>query len=403
MIGIMTIPIHNPGSSIGSKNSFVVFTLGFRPFFLAAGVFAVLLMVVFVSGLISGVWHYNYFPLFLWHAHEMIFGYAAAVVAGFLLTAVRNWTGMDTATGNGLLLLLLIWLAGRFTSAVPVLPGWLIASVDILFLPLLALVILRPIVKSGQYRNVPVPLILLLMAVGNALIYAEMLEFSFGSVTRGVTLGISSVLMLISVIGGRVMPFFTERGLPGVTVVRRKWIEQTATPLIAFWLLLELIAPHSIWGAVPAFAAATVHGIRLSGWSSVRIWREPMLWMIHMAYGWLVAGFILQGITDLGLMQASLALHAWTVGTIGMFTLGLMARVSLGHTGRAIAARPAMVAGFVALALAAVLRVIVPLLFPAITEMVLLMAATGWIVAFVLFIRVYAPYLVRPRADGRNG
>lgn len=399
----MSIQINSQESSVEPKKKFALFALGFRPFFLAAGLFSTILMATFVTGLVSGVWHHNYFPLFVWHAHEMIFGYAAAAIAGFLLTSVRNWTGMNTATGNGLMLLLLVWLAGRLASALQLLPGWLIASIDITFLPLLALVILRPILKSGQKRNVPVVLILMLMAVGNALVYAEMLEFSFGSIEQGLMIGIGSVLMLISLIGGRVMPFFTERGLPGISVVRRDWVEMVATPLITVWLLLELIAPDSIWVLLAAFVVAVVHGIRLSGWGSMQIWKVPMLWVIHLSYGWLVAGFVLQGLAGLEVISATVALHGWTVGAIGMFTYGMMARVSLGHTGRPMIAHPLIVTGFIVLALTAVARVIVPILFPAATEIVLLVAAAGWMIAYALFVWVYAPFLIRPRADGQPG
>lgn len=399
----MTIQISSPESSVDSKKKFALFALGFRPFFLVAGLFSIILMATFVTGQVSGVWHHNYFPLSIWHAHEMIFGYATAVIAGFLLTSVRNWTGMDTATGNGLMLLLLVWLAGRLASAIQLLPDWLIASVDIVFLPLLALVILRPILKSGQKRNVPVVLILALMGAGNALVYAEMLEFSFGSIEQGLMVGVGSMLMLISLIGGRVMPFFTERGLPGVVAVKREWIELAATPSIAVWLSLELIVPGSVWVVLAAFATATVHGIRLSGWGNMQIWRVPMLWVIHVAYGWLVFGFILQGLASLEVISATVGLHGWTAGAIGMFTYGMMARVSLGHTGRPMLAHPLMIAGFVILTLTVLMRVVVPILFPAVAEIALLMAAAGWMIAFALFVWVYAPFLIRPRADGQPG
>lgn len=399
----MTIQINSPETPVDSKKKLALFALGFRPFFLAAGLFAVLLMAAFVAGLVSGVWHYNYFPLTIWHAHEMIFGYAVAVIAGFLLTSVRNWTGMDTATGSGLMLLSLVWLAGRLVSAIPSLPGWLIASIDCIFLPLLALVILRPILKTGQKRNLPVPLILLLMAAGNILIYAEMLEFSFGSLEQGLLVGVGSMLMLVSMIGGRVMPFFTERGVPGAVVVKREWIEMAATPSIALWLLLELIAPGSTWAVLASFIAAAVHGIRLFGWGSVQIWKVPMLWVIHVAYGWLVGGFVLQGLAGLEIIYSTIALHGWTAGAIGIFTYGMMARVSLGHTGRPIVSSPLITAGFIILTLTVVVRVVLPSLIPALTEVALLVAAAGWIIAFTLFVWVYAPILVRPRADGQPG
>lgn len=380
-----------------------LFALGFRPFFLVAGLFSVLLMATFLLGLMTDVWHYNYFPLSIWHGHEMIFGYSVAVVAGFLLTAVRNWTGMDTATGGVLLLLLLLWLAGRLVPAMSMLPGWVIALLDSSFLPLLAAIILRPILKARQYRNLSVPLLLLLMAIGQVLIYSEMLEFSFGSLERGMMLGLGSMLMLISVIGGRVMPFFTERGLPGVMVIKRSWVEHTATPIIAIWLLLALAGANGEMMMVAALTAAVIHGVRLAGWWSGRIWREPMIWIIHLAYAWLVAGFLLQMVAVMDLMPLTVALHGWTTGAIGLFTLGMMARVSLGHTGRAVRATPIMTMAFVLMALVAPVRVALPLLFPSLAEVMLVFAASGWIMAFLIFTWVYAPYLVRPRADGQAG
>ncbi|MFC1542719.1 NnrS family protein [Pseudomonadota bacterium] len=399
----MNIPLQASEPSVEKRRVVSLLALGFRPFFLVAGIFAVLLMTTFVLGLVAGVWHYNYFSLFTWHAHEMLFGYATAVIAGFLLTSVRNWTGMDTATGSGLLLLVLLWLAGRLASAISALPGWLIAAVDLSFLPILAIVISIPIIKVKQYRNIPVPLLLLLMSIGNALIYAEMLELSFGSMEHGMTIGTGALLLLMSVIGGRVMPFFTERGLPGVMVTRRKWVESTVTPAIVLWLLLELTLPASIWVAIAAIGAAVVNGIRLIGWGSLRIWQQPMLWIIHLAYAWLVAGFVMQGLAAMGWMSTTIALHGWTAGAIGLFTLGMMARVALGHTGRSITASPAMIFAFVLLALVAPVRVLLPLLFPSATETVLLIAAVGWISAFAVFVWVYTPHLVRSRADGAEG
>ncbi len=402
-IGAMNIAVQGAEPLNKGVKRFALFELGFRPFFLLAGVFAVLLMVTFVLGLVTGVWHYNYFPLFTWHAHEMIFGYSTAVVAGFLLTSVRNWTGTDTATGGRLVLLTLLWLAGRLAPAIPDLSGWLIALIDIAFLPVLAVVIFMPILKARQYRNVPVPLLLLLMAIGNALIYAEMLELSFGSMERGMIVGMGSLLLLISVIGGRVMPFFTERGLPGVTVTRYEWVELSATAMIMFWLLFELALPGSIWSAAAAVMAAVVNGIRLTGWSTLRVRSQPMLWIIHLAYVWLVAGFVMQGAAALGWLPVTTALHGWTAGAVGLFTLGMMARVSLGHTGRSIVASRLISLSFLLLALAAPVRVLSPLLFPLAAETAHLIAAAGWIAAFAIFVWVYAPYLVRPRADGQAG
>jgi len=217
------------------------------------------------------------------------------------------------------------------------------------------------------------------------------------------TIGTGALLLLMSVIGGRVMPFFTERGLPGVAVTRRKWVESSATATITLWLLFELTLPGSVWVGGAAVVAAVVNGIRLIGWGSLRVWQQPMLWIIHLAYAWLVVGFAMQGFAYMGWMPTTTALHGWTTGAVGLFTLGMMARVALGHTGRSIATSRTMVLSFMLLALVAPARVLLTLLFPAAAETVLLIAAAGWISAFAIFVWVYTPYLVRPRADGQAG
>ena len=397
----MNIPIQVSEPAIEKKRGFALLALGFRPFFLAAGVFSVLLMATFILGVQTGIWHYNYFPLPIWHAHEMIFGYAAAVIAGFLLTAVRNWTGMDMATGYALLGLFLLWLAGRIVSAVPGVDEWIIILIDMTFLPVLALLVTRPIIKAKQKRNLSVPGLLLLMAAGNGVLYAEMLGLVDGM--NGLWLSVAVVLMLISLIAGRVMPFFTGRAVPEATIQKFPMVEAMAVPVIAVWMAVEFLLPNSLFATAAAVAAAALHAVRLYGWSCRGVWREPMLWVIHLAYGWLVAGFLLLALADFGVGSTLLALHGWTVGAIGMFTLGMMARVALGHTGRSVSAHPVMVWAFLLLTVSSLVRVFIPFLFPAAAEAALLISAAGWILAFAAFVWIYTPYLIRPRADGAEG
>jgi len=375
--------------------------LGFRPFFLAAGIFAVLLMATSVFGIQTGISYDSYFPLPLWHAHEMLFGYTVAVIAGFLLTAVRNWTGMETARGYALLALILLWLAGRVVLAVPGMPEWLTVLIDMAFLPVLALVVARPIIKSKQLRNLSVPLLLLLMAAGNGLIYAGMLGVS--DALNGLWFSVGIILMLMALIAGRVMPFFTGRVASDSDIQTFPMVEALALPVIALWVLVEQLFPDSPVSAVVAVSAAAVHTVRLYGWSCRGVWREPMLWVIHTAYGWLVAGFLLLALADFGVGSKLLALHGWTVGAIGMFTLGMMARVALGHTGRPMSAHPAVAGAFLLLAVTTLIRVLMPILFPSFTEVALLIAAAGWILAFSTFVWIYTPYLIRPRVDGAPG
>jgi len=400
-MGRMSIPVQISEPAVKKTGGGSLLALGFRPFFLAAGIFAVLFMAMFIFGVHTGVWHYSYFPLTLWHAHEMIFGYVVAVIAGFLLTAVKNWTGFDTATGYPLLALLFLWLAGRVVSAVPGLDAWIIILTDMAFLPVLALIVARPILKARQMRNLSAPALLLLLAVGNGLLYAEML--GLGDSMDGLGFSVAVILMLISLIAGRVMPFFVGRAIPSATIQKFPWIESLALPIIAIWAVVDLLLPGSLFSVITAAVAATLHAVRLYGWSCRGVWREPMLWVIYLAYGWLVAGFLLSALADLEVASKLLVLHGWTVGSIGMFTLGMMARVALGHTGRPVSARPAMVWAFLLLAVASLIRVLIPLLFPAVEEAALLISAAGWILAFATFVWIYAPYLIQSRADGAQG
>jgi uncharacterized protein involved in response to NO len=397
----MNIPVKASESSVEKRRGFPLLALGFRPFFLAAGIFAVLLMATSIFGIQTGISHDNYFPLPLWHAHEMLFGYTVAVIAGFLLTAVRNWTGMETARGYTLLVLILLWFSGRVVLAVPGMPEWFTVLIDMAFLPALALTVARPIIKSKQLRNLSVPLLLLLMAAGNGLIYAGMLGVS--DALNGLWFSVGVILMLMALIAGRVMPFFTGRVASDSDIRTFPMVESLALPVIALWMLVEQLFPDSPVSAVVAVSAATVHAVRLYGWSCRGVWREPMLWVIHTAYGWLVAGFLLLALADFGIGSKLLALHGWTVGAIGMFTLGMMARVALGHTGRPMSAHPAVAGAFLLLAVTALIRVLIPILFPSFTEVALLIAAAGWILAFSTFVWIYTPYLVRPRVDGAPG
>jgi uncharacterized protein involved in response to NO len=397
----MNIPAKASESSVEKGRAFSLLALGFRPFFLAAGIFAALLMGSFILGIQAGILDDNYFPLPLWHAHEMLFGYTVAVISGFLLTAVRNWTGMETARGYALLALILLWLGGRIVLVVPGLPEWLIVLIDMAFLPILAAVVARPIIKSKQLRNLSVPLLLLLLATGNGLIYAGMPGIS--NTLNGLWFSVGVILMLMVLIAGRVMPFFTGRVDSGADIQTFPMVESLALPVIALWVLVEQLFPNSPVSAVVAVAAATVHAVRLYGWSCRGVWHEPMLWVIHMAYGWLVTGFLLLALADFGIGLKLLVLHSWTVGAIGMFTLGMMARVALGHTGRPVSARPAVTMAFLLIAVTALIRVFMPLLFPSFVEVVLSVAAAGWILAFSLFVWVYTPYLIRPRVDGAPG
>ena len=382
----------------------VVFNLGFRPFFLLSAVFAVVLMALWIPVFTGGRALSTYYGQIGWHSHEMIFGYSAGVIAGFLLTAVRNWTGQATANGGSLAALVALWLLGRilpFFAAT--LPAWLISVVDLGFLPALAASIGLPLVRHGEKRNLLFfPLILGLFA-GNLLVHLELLGLLPGIARHGVFLGLYLIILLIVIMGGRVIPFFTERALPGVVIKRRPVLEWLAPLTVIAFMVAEILLPNSEVAGALAGLAFIVNAIRVVSWYSHRYWQVPLLWVLHLGYGWIVVGFLLKAAASLGLIAAQFTIHAFTVGGIGVLTIGMMARVSLGHTARPLKVESSMVIAFILINLAAVLRGLLPSIFPLWFSQLVILSGILWIAAFLMFTIVYAPILTRPRIDGQPG
>lgn len=379
------------------------FALGFRPFFLAAGLYAVVMMALWL-GVLNGKIQIGSLSPIVWHAHEMVFGFTVAVIAGFLLTAARNWTGLPTPSGPALVALFLLWLAGRVSFFIPGLPIGTIALLDLLFLPVLAVVLARPILKARQFYNFPFPLMLLVLATANVLVHIEALGRPDALISVGLHLAVYVIVVMIAVMGGRVIPSFTDNKL-GSHARRWKAIE-ILMPLTTIGALLAvLIAPRSPATALIATAAACVHGVRLAGWYTPRFWSVPLLWVLHLGYAWIPIGFLLLAFSAAGLnpMAAGSALHAFTAGAIGVLTLGMMARVSLGHTGRMLEPARLMTLAFAALNLAALIRVGMPLIAPDMHGNTMLLAGLLWMMGFGLFAAIYASILLRPRVDGKPG
>jgi len=394
----MSSPLKPPSRPAG----FALFALGFRPFFLAAGLFAIVLLGLWLAVLQGRIATGPLAPA-VWHGHEMLFGYTVAVIAGFLLTAAQNWTGIRTPSGTPLAALFLLWLAGRLGFLVPGLPTGLVATIDLLFLPVLALVLAWPIVKAKQLSNAPFPIMLLALAAANALVHGEALGWTAASASLGLHLATYVVVTMMVVMSGRVIPSFTDNKLR--TQARRwkaiEWLVPVAT-LGA--LVAALLAPDSLVTVLLAAIAAAVHVIRLAGWYTGKFWSVPLLWILHLGYAWIALGFALLALSAAGMVSATGAsLHAFTTGGIGVLTLGMMARVSLGHTGRLLEAAPLMTLAFVAINLAALVRVAMPLFFPAAYAQGMAAAGLVWMAAFGLFAAIYTPILLRPRVDGKAG
>ncbi|HXG50206.1 MAG TPA: NnrS family protein [candidate division Zixibacteria bacterium] len=382
----------------------VLFALGFRPFFLLAAALALVVIPYWAAVFAGGLKLEGYYGPIRWHSHEMIFGYGVAVISGFLLTAARNWTGLPTTAGAPLALLSALWLAARvlpfFHGAVS--PP-LIAASDLVFLPALTVAIAIPLVRSGERRNLIFLPILAAMFLADLMVHAEVAGFARGSARPGIFLGLNLIVLLIVIVGGRVIPFFTERAVAGTAPSRRGAIELLCPASVVAFAAAELLQPGSAITGVLAALAAASNGIRLAGWYTRKIWRLPLLWVLHVGYGWIVTGFCLKMLAAAGAIAPQFAVHAFTVGGIGVLTLGMMARVSLGHTGRPLEPAAPVVLSFVLINAAAFSRGLMPAVFPGWLSALVALSAALWAAAFLLFLVIYAPILTRPRVDGRAG
>jgi len=381
----------------------VIFALGFRPFFLLAGWLAILLMAFWVPVFVGGVASDIYYAQIDWHSHEMIFGYTVAVIAGFLLTAVRNWTNTPTPSGLPLAGMGALWLIARILPIlVAIFPRWLIAAADLAFLPTFAIGIAVPLLKNNEKQNLIFLPLLAVLWSADLLVHADVLGLAPNLARKGVFLGLDVIILVIVIMGGRVIPFFTERAL---SVVLKRWriVEWLSPVSVILFLVAELFRPDSVTSASLAALAACANGARLAGWYTPRYWRVPLLWVLHLGYGWIVVGFYLKAGTALGLVPPQFTIHAFTVGGIGVLTLGMMARVSLGHTGRPLKVGAAMTSAFVLINLAAVGRGLLPPFFPQFFSQLIVASGAFWIAAFTIFIIVYTPILIQPRVDGRPG
>lgn len=384
-----------------------MFNLGFRPFFLGAAGFSVLATLIWMGIYVLGVQIQPYgLPPVAWHAHEMIYGYSIAVIAGFLLTAIKNWTGIQTLNGLPLFLLFLIWVSGRilplFGDPVPV---GIVAIADNLFIGFLILSTALPILRARQWKNAGILSILLLMLAGNILFYSGVFGILSDGVHWGLYSGLYLVLAMIFIMGGRVIPFFIEKGAGyPVQLKNRKWLDLSALVIFVLFWIADLLMPGKAAVALLAGILCVLHGARMVGWYTQGIWKKPLLWVLYLAYGSLVAGFALKAAVFVFEVSPYLSVHAFAFGGIGMMTIGMMSRVALGHTGRSVFEPPAVLSWiFAILFIGAVIRVLVPLVDQSLYTIWIGLSQGLWIVAFSLFLYVYFPLLLQPRVDGRYG
>jgi uncharacterized protein involved in response to NO len=389
-----------------SPSHWPILALGFRPFFVLAALFAATaapLWILIYEGMLEPV---SYLPPTIWHGHEMIFGFVIAVVAGFLLTASTHWTGWQTASGWRLGALAGLWIAGRVAMAAgSQLPAWLVIGIDVAFLPIVAVGLAIPILRAGNRRNIAFPVLLLVLAATNLAIHLGALGAIDWDPSRGLRLAIDLILLMIGVLGGRVIPSFTKNALPHARVNPCAKASVLALLSLAALAISDAAIGNPTVTGTLALLADVVNGLRMRGWGTFSTMRHPILWILHVGYGWMAVGLILRGMADLSsFIPIDAGIHALTLGTIGSMILGMMSRVALGHTGRAITPTRLTIAAYSLVNAAAFLRVLFAIISDdSLRAWALSASGTSWSLAFLCFFIVYLPILSRPRADGKPG
>ncbi len=380
-----------------------ILAAGFRPFFLLSCVWAAVAIPLWLAVFTASAQIPTALSPIVWHVHEMVFGFAAAVVAGFLLTAIPNWTGRMPLQGAPLAVLVVLWALGRIAELTSASIGPVSAAVLDLAFPLAFLAaVAREILAGRNWRNLPMIGALSLLLIGNLLVHLEALGIA-GTAALGNRLGIATLLMLITLVGGRIIPSFTRNWLAKQQPTRRMpapfgWIDRAALAITAAALLAWVLAPDRPITDGMAIAAGLALAIRLTRWRGTRTLREPLVWVLHAGYGWLALGLVLLGLAPLfPALPRTAALHALTAGAIGTMTLAVMTRTSLGHTGRELKAGFGTTAIYALVSLAAASRVAAPLA-GAHYLLALELAVAAWTGAFGLFVVLYARPLASPRA-----
>ena len=378
-----------------------ILQLGFRPFYALASIFAIAAVIVWLSVFAGFLNTGEYLHGVVWHSHEMLFGFSAAVIAGFLFTAVRNWTGLPTPTGATLAGIAALWVLARVLIIRG--PATLAAIVDVLFLPAVALAIAFPIIRSKNIRNYKVLAILFALTVSNGVFHLASLGYVQPSLSGiSIFVSIDIVVVLMSIVGGRVIPAFTKNAVPDATSQHNFWVE-----FVTFAAMMAVILVAVLSGAwtPPAFSVAVLltivaaaHATRLALWDPGKTIDNPLLWMMPVAYSWIPFAFLLRALAAENIVPASAWIHAITMGAISGLMLAMMMRSSLGHTGRNLVASRLDMAAFLLLQLAAIVRVFASIGAGEAYRSWIVASGVLWVMAFLLFVVRYLPMLSGPRA-----
>lgn len=399
------IPPSAPASATATTPSVLqgwpMLRLGFRPFYLGAALLACVAVPLWIAVLLGHVsLNLTVEPL-LWHAHEMLFGFAVAVIVGFLLTAVKAWTGLAMPRGGFLGALVLVWLAARVAAVAA--PYVVYAVLDVVLLPVVATIVLERLLRARNRRNLPLALMLIALSVVNMVFHLAALNAFDVSPVRVLYAGLALIVMIECVIAGRVVPAFTMNATPGLQIKAARTLETAVFAVTALALALWVFAPPGMVTLVACALAAALHLARLSRWQPWVTRSRPILWILHVSYAWIPVGFALLALAQVGWVPVSAGVHALAVGTTGGLIIGMLTRTARGHTGRPLQASRAEVLAYALVVAAAVLRVLLPLVAPQWYALALIGAALAWSMAFALYLVVFTPWLLKTRLDGKDG
>jgi len=380
--------------------------LGFRPFYLVAALFAIVAVPHWVSSYLGAAQAGNYLHGLAWHSHEMIFGFAPAVIAGFLLTAVRNWTGRPTPTGVPLGALLLLWIIARLLMQTG--PADAAAITDILFLPALGIAVAIPIWRSRNKRNYKVLAVLAVLTMANIAYHLASLGLIPSGYARvSMTAALDVIAILIAIVGGRVIPAFIGNAVKESSPRHIRAVEIVSVGALIVILAMDVLTPWMpITNNVLSWilvVAAVGQFVRLLLWQPLRALGNPLLLMLPAAYAWLPISLALRALELQSVVPTGSAVHAFTVGAITSLMIAMMTRSALGHSGRPLVAGPAEITAFGLLQLSALVRVLAAPITPGAYREAMIIAGLFWTLAFVVFLFRYWPILTRPRVDGEPG
>lgn len=376
-------------------DSIPLFSAGFRPFFIASvicGISVIILWVLYLSG---AIYLNTYFTPLIWHAHEMLFGFAGAVILGFLLTATQNWTGKRGIHGFKLLLLLSIWTLGRILIFTTTQQSIFVSFIDLMLFPLTIFMLIPYLGDKSQRRNVVFLFLLSFLFLGNLLIHIDRFGITSGMDRRGIYLVLDTIILMILLVGGRVIPFFTSSAFPAWKRKPIVWLDIIGLGSIFIFIFADFFYPASTFAHLLALFTAIVNAVRIFRYFDSRVIRNPILAILYIAVAWIIFGLVLNSLN----IPRSIGTHAITIGGISVMIYGFITRVSLGHTGRPIHASKLMIFGYSFINLAAIVRILGALIPSINFKLSLHLSATFWVIALILFLIEYIPILFSKRLE----